>query len=92
VAAALVGTFLGILLCYGFLGPMAANLKRQNDATNEYFSCLRVSLLAYIKGVSPILALEAARRAIPHHIRPTFKEMDLACRKPASNPSAEAAA
>src|SRR5208282_5560070 len=75
VAAALVGTFLGILLCYGFLGPMAANIKKQTEAEGEYFLCLRMGMLAYIKGVSPMLALEAARRAIPHHVRPSFQEM-----------------
>ncbi len=92
VAAALVGTFLGILLCYGFLGPMAANIKKQTNAESEYFLCLRMGLLAFMKGVPPILALEAARRAIPHHVRPTFQEMDKACRKPAGAPAAEAAA
>ena len=92
VAAALVGTFLGVLLCYGFLGPMAANLKKQSDAESEYFACLRMGLLAYMKGISPILALEAARRAIPPHVRPTFQEMDKACRKPAGAPTTEAAA
>ena len=92
VAAALVGTFLGILLCYGFLGPMAANLKKQTNAESEYFLCLRMGLLAFMKGVPPILALEAARRAIPHHVRPTFQEMDKACRKTAAAPASEAAA
>jgi chemotaxis protein MotA len=92
VAAALVGTFLGILLCYGFLGPMAANIKKQTNAESEYFLCLRMGLLAFMKGVPPILALEAARRAIPHHVRPTFQEMDKACRKPAGAPATEAAA
>jgi chemotaxis protein MotA len=92
VAAALVGTFLGILLCYGFLGPMAANIKKQTNAEGEYFLCLRMGLLAFMKGVPPILALEAARRVIPHHIRPTFQEMDKACRKPAGAPATEAAA
>lgn len=91
VAAALVGTFLGILLCYGFLGPMAANIKKQTNAESDYFLCLRMGLLAFMKGVPPILALEAARRAIPHHVRPTFQEMDKACRKTAAAP-AEAAA
>jgi chemotaxis protein MotA len=91
VAAALVGTFLGILLCYGFLGPMAANIKKQTNAESEYFLCLRMGLLAFMKGVPPILALEAARRAIPHHVRPTFQEMDKACRKTSGAP-AEAAA
>src|SRR6202171_1621118 len=92
VAAALVGTFLGILLCYGLVGPIAANLKKQSDAESEYFACLRMGLLAYMKGISPILALEAARRAIPPHVRPTFQEMDKACRKPAGAPTTEAAA
>jgi len=91
VAAALVGTFLGILLCYGFLGPMAANIKKQTNAESEYFHALRMGLLAFMKGVPPILALEAARRAIPHHVRPTFQEMDKACRKPASAPTEAAA-
>ncbi len=91
VAAALVGTFLGILLCYGFLGPMAANIKKQTNAESEYFLCLRMGLLSFMKGVPPILALEAARRAIPHHVRPTFQEMDKACRKPAGAPTEAAA-
>lgn len=81
VAAALVGTFLGILLCYGFLGPVAAHIKKHTDAEGEYFLCLRMGLLANMKGLSPMLALEAARRAIPHHLRPTFQEMDTVCRK-----------
>src|SRR6202035_2258365 len=81
VAAALVGTFLGILLCYGFLGPVAAHIKKHADAEGEYFLCLRMGLLAFMRGVPPILALEAARRAIPHYVRPTFIEMDTACRK-----------
>src|SRR5580692_7419830 len=92
VAAALVGTFLGILLCYGFLGPIAANIKKQNDAEGDYFLALRMGLLAYMKGVSPLLALEAARRAIPHYVRPTFLEMDTACRKAPAAPKVEAAA
>ena len=91
VAAALVGTFLGILLCYGFLGPMAANIKKQTNAESDYFLCLRMGLLAFMKGVPPILALEAARRAIPHHVRPTFQEMDKACRKAAGAPTEAAA-
>jgi len=95
VAAALVGTFLGVLLCYGFLGPIAANLAKQTDAEAEYFQCLRMGILAYMKGVPPVLALEAARRAIPHHLRPTFQQMDATLRgKPveSGSESTEAAA
>ena len=80
VAAALVGTFLGILLCYGFLGPLAANLTKLTDAETEYLRCLRHGVVAFIKGSAPILAVEFARRSIPGHVRPTFKELEQACR------------
>jgi chemotaxis protein MotA len=92
VAAALVGTFLGILLCYGFLGPVAAHIKKHTDAEGEYFMALRMGLLAYMKGLSPMLALEATRRAIPHHLRPSFHEMDKVCRKSPDSAPAEVAA
>jgi len=92
VAAALVGTFLGILLCYGFLGPVAAHIKKHAEAEGEYFACLRMALLANMKGLSPMIAVEAARRAIPHHLRPTFQEMDKACRKSADNTATGVAA
>ncbi|HUA87167.1 MAG TPA: flagellar motor stator protein MotA [Bryobacteraceae bacterium] len=92
VAAALVGTFLGILLCYGLLGPIAGHIKKHAEAEGEYFLCLRMALLANMKGLPPILAAEAARRAIPHHVRPTFQEMDKACRKPADGAAAGVAA
>ena len=80
VAAALVGTFLGILLCYGFLGPLAANLTKMSDAESEYLKVLRQGVIAFIKGSAPILAVEFARRSIPGHVRPSFKELEAACR------------
>lgn len=80
VGAALVGTFLGILLCYGFLGPLATNMQKMNDGDNEYLKFLRAGVMAFIKGAAPILAVEFARRQIPGHVRPTFKEMEGACR------------
>jgi chemotaxis protein MotA len=80
VAASLVGTFLGILLCYGFVGPMAANLTKISDAEGRYYQFLRVGILAFMKGASPITAVEFARRSIPSHFRPSFKEMEGACR------------
>lgn len=80
VAAALVGTFLGILMCYGFLGPLAGYMTKINDAENEYFRVLRVALVAFVKGSAPILAVEFARRSIPAHVRPSFKELEAACK------------
>src|SRR5579883_3279793 len=76
VAAALVGTFLGILLCYGFLSPLAASITKQNDAESEYYHCLRTGLIAYFRGAAPILAVEFSRRSIPADVRPSFKEME----------------
>jgi len=90
VAAALVGTFLGILLCYGVVGPIAANMTKIADAQNEYLHVLRVLMLAFLKGNAPIVAIEMARRAIPAHIRPTFNETEKAC-KGGGAPAAAAA-
>src|SRR5208282_5773980 len=75
VAAALVGTFLGILLCYGLVGPLAARMGKMADEEHAFMQVLRVTMISFLKGVSPMLALEAARRAIPHHVRPSFQEM-----------------
>ena len=80
VAAALVGTFLGILLCYGVIGPVAANMTKGLEEQHAFYHVLRVTLLAFIKGTSPILAVEMGRRAIPEHVRPKFAVMEKACR------------
>lgn len=90
VAAALVGTFLGILLCYGVVGPLAANMLKGAEEQHAYYHVLRVTLLAFIKGTSPILAVEMGRRAIPEHVRPGFADVEKACRNK-SNESAAAA-
>jgi chemotaxis protein MotA len=80
VGAALVGTFLGILMCYGFLAPLAANMTKISDSEGQYYNVLRVGCIAYVKGNAPILCAEFARRAIPHEARPSFKEMEAACK------------
>jgi chemotaxis protein MotA len=80
VAAALVGTFLGILLCYGIFGPLASAMAKNTEAESEYLSFLRMAALGFIKDLSPIMAVELARRAIPQEVRPTFQEMEAACR------------
>jgi chemotaxis protein MotA len=81
VASALVGTFLGILLCYGVVGPLAANMARALDEKQAYYGVLRITLLAFVKGTAPIMAIEIGRRAIPAHVRPEFEEMENACRE-----------
>jgi chemotaxis protein MotA len=87
VAAALVGTFLGILLCYGLVGPIAANMTKAADEEHAYLYVLRVLIVSFLKGTAPIMAVEVARRAVPGHVRPSFKEVEAACR----NRSADAA-
>ncbi len=76
VAAALVGTFLGILMCYGFLGPMAANMTKISDDEHSFYHVMRVALVSFLRGTPPTVAVEFARRAIPGHLRPTFQEAE----------------
>lgn len=80
VAAALVGTFLGILLCYGFLAPLASNMAKTNAQEGYYYGCLRAGVIAFIRGAPPLMAVEFARRTIPADLRPTFLEMENVCK------------
>jgi chemotaxis protein MotA len=80
VAAALVGTFLGILLCYGFVGPVAANMAKLAGEEKSYYQVLRVCIMSFIRGTPPIVAVEMGRRLIPGHVRPTFHELEILCR------------
>ncbi len=80
VAAALVGTFLGILLCYGVAGPLSSNMSKTADGHNEYLHVLRVLMLSFLKGAAPMIAIETGRRAIPAHVRPSFDEMEKNCK------------
>jgi chemotaxis protein MotA len=80
VAAALVGTFLGILLCYGLLGPIASNMSKIADEEQSYYHVLRVCMMAFVKGLAPIMAVEVGRRAVPGHVRPKFQELEQLCR------------
>jgi chemotaxis protein MotA len=91
VAAALVGTFLGILLCYGLVGPLAANMAKQVDEQQAYLYVLRVVMISFLKGTAPIMAVEFGRRAIPGHLRPAFQEVEKTCRT-AGNATPEAPA
>ncbi len=76
VAAALVGTFIGILLCYGFAGPLAAKMENMAREKKFYYNVIREAVGAAVRGSAPIIALEYGRRAIPYSFRPTFLEME----------------
>ena len=80
VAAALVGTFLGILACYGVVGPLGSNLSKLVEDEQSYYHVLRVVIVAFIKGSPPIMAVETARRAVPSHVRPSFSQVEQACK------------
>jgi chemotaxis protein MotA len=81
VASALVGTFLGILLSYGFFAPLASNIESLNASEHRYYAFLKASVVAFAKGFAPIVATEFARRAIFSEVRPTFQEMETACKQ-----------
>ncbi len=81
VAAALVGTFLGILLCYGVIGPLAHHLECLSKARTEFMQVLRVALAWFFNGASPMVAAEAARRTIPLDLRPSLEDMEQELRR-----------
>lgn len=81
VAAALVGTFLGILLAYGLVAPVGVNIENRNEADLQYFKVMKQGMLGFYKGFPPVIAVEFARRAIPGDLRPGFQETEDACRE-----------
>lgn len=76
VAAALVGTFLGILLAYGVFGPIASAVEARLESEHTYLVCLRAALLAFARGDAPKQTAEAARRSLEPHVRPSFAELE----------------
>ncbi|MDD3580599.1 MAG: flagellar motor stator protein MotA [Desulfobacca sp.] len=80
VAAALVGTFLGVLLCYGFVQPLSSQIEFQVIYAERFLHCIKTGITAYAKGMAPIVAVEFARRTIYTDNRPSFAEVEDACR------------
>ncbi len=80
IGAALVGTFLGILLSYGFVQPIAGALEHRVADDGNYCVCIKAGLLAVYKGNPPAIAVEFARRALPHSLRPSFNDTEQFCR------------
>lgn len=76
IAHALVGTFLGILLAYGFVGPLAALLEQRLAEGTKPFQCIKVTLLASLNGYAPALAVEFGRKVLFSTERPTFSELE----------------
>lgn len=76
IGAALVGTFTGVLMCYGFVGPMAKNLENIASEDKEFLSVIKAGLLAFMNTPSPQVAIEFARRVVPGDLRPSFLELE----------------
>ncbi len=76
VAAALVGTFLGVLLSYGFINPLATNIEHGLENEIRYLETIKACIVAFAKGNPPIIAVEIARRTIFSDERPTFTELE----------------
>ena len=81
VAAALVGTFLGVLMCYGFVGPIATKMSDDIGMAGRYLTVIKAALVALQRGAPPLVCIEFARRTIYPNERPTFEEMDAASKE-----------
>jgi chemotaxis protein MotA len=76
VAAALVGTFLGILISYGFLNPLAVNMEFMGAAEMAYTRAIAASIVGFANGMAPITAIECSRRALSSDVRPSAEELE----------------
>ena len=76
IGGALVGTFFGVFVAYGFFGPFAQSLRNTYEAESKYFLSLKVGLLTHISGQVPVMAIEFARKALMSEDRPSFAEID----------------
>lgn len=81
VGAALIGTFLGVLMCYGFVGPISSKMGSDINAQGRYLSVIKAALVALQRGAPPLVCVEFARRSIYPTDRPSFEEMDTATKE-----------
>ena len=76
IGGALVGTFLGVFMAYGFVGPMASRLNQIYEQDGQFYTIIRDALVAYLQGHSAPVAVELARGNVPSEVQPSFQEMD----------------
>ena len=76
IGAALVGTFFGILMSYGFVAPMASALTNIIEADSKFFQCMKAGMLAHVAGHPPVISVEFARKILPSDVRPSFAELE----------------
>ena len=87
VAAALVGTFLGIFISYGFMNPLAVNMEFINMAEMTYIRCIAASVIGFANGMSPIMAVEVARRGLSSEVKPTSDDLETMLKAPQPAPA-----
>jgi chemotaxis protein MotA len=91
IGSALVGTFLGVWLSYAFIAPIANAINGKAETTIMYFKCMKVGVIAYLNGAAPQVAVEFARKFLPHDVQPSFQELEEAINNipaPGSAPAA----
>jgi len=76
IGSALVGTFLGVFLSYGFVGPIAGALGTKGESEVMYFRAIKIALVAFLNGAAPQVAVDFARKFLPHHLQPSFIELE----------------
>ena len=76
IGGALVGTFLGVFLAYGFVGPLASALGAKGESKILYYRAIKVSMIAFLNGAAPQVAVEFSRKFLPHHLQPSFLELE----------------
>ena len=76
IGGALVGTFMGVLLSYGFVAPMGTSLATTFSTETKYLQCIKAAIIAHMQGYAPQVSIEFARKTLPGEIRPTFQELE----------------
>ena len=76
IGSALVGTFLGVWLAYGFVGPIAGAMSARADSEVMFYKCIKAGVIAFLNGAAPQVAVEFSRKLLPHEVQPTFIELE----------------
>lgn len=76
IGGALVGTFLGVFLAYGLIGPIAGAMGVRAATEVMYYKCIKIGVLAFLQGAAPQVAVEFARKFLPHDVQPSFQELE----------------
>lgn len=76
IGGALVGTFLGVLMAYGFISPIGRALEQTFNTETKYLQCIKAAILAHMQGYAPQVSIEFARKILPHDVRPSFQEVE----------------